>query len=49
MPQLVPFYFIHLLSFGILTLALLIYIISKYLLPNILRLFIARILIVKLS
>ena len=48
MPQLVPFYFLHLLTFGILALSILIFIISKYLLPNILILLIARILIVKL-
>lgn len=48
MPQLVPFYFLHLLTFGILILTILIYITSKYLLPNILRLLIARILIIKL-
>lgn len=48
MPQLVPFYFLHLLTFGIFTLVVLVYILSKYLLPNILRLFLARVLIVKL-
>nr|YP_009922202.1 Atp8 [Metschnikowia aberdeeniae]QMS50771.1 Atp8 [Metschnikowia aberdeeniae]QMS50781.1 Atp8 [Metschnikowia aberdeeniae] len=48
MPQLVPFYFLHLLTFGILTLTMLMFITSKYLLPNILRLLIARVLMIKL-
>jgi F-type H+-transporting ATPase subunit 8 len=33
MPQLIPFYFINQLSFTFLTLILLIYIFSKYILP----------------
>lgn len=48
MPQLVPFYFLNLLTFGILALAFLLYFVSTILLPNILRLLIARIIIVKL-
>nr|YP_009935205.1 Atp8 [Metschnikowia hawaiiana]QNS23088.1 Atp8 [Metschnikowia hawaiiana] len=48
MPQLVPFYFLHLLTFGILVLTLLMFMTSKYLLPNILRLLIARMLMIKL-
>lgn len=48
MPQLVPFYYLHLLTFGITTLVILIFITSKYLLPNILRLLIARVLITRL-
>nr|YP_009922216.1 Atp8 [Metschnikowia shivogae]QMS50799.1 Atp8 [Metschnikowia shivogae]QMS50813.1 Atp8 [Metschnikowia shivogae] len=48
MPQLVPFYFLHLLTFGILTLTMLMFITSKYLLPNILRLLMARVLMIKL-
>ena len=48
MPQLVPFYFLNLLTFGILAIALLLFFISTLILPNILRLLIARILIVKL-
>lgn len=48
MPQLVPFYFLNLLTFGILALTLLLYFVSTILLPNILRLLIARIIIVKL-
>ena len=48
MPQLIPFYFIHLLSFGILALVILTYFISVYILPNILRLMLARIIITKL-
>nr|YP_009918715.1 Atp8 [Metschnikowia cubensis]QMJ95786.1 Atp8 [Metschnikowia cubensis]QMJ95802.1 Atp8 [Metschnikowia cubensis] len=48
MPQLVPFYFLHLLTFGIFILTFLIFITSKFLLPNILKLLVARILIIKL-
>lgn len=48
MPQLVPFYYLHLLTFGITTLVILIFITSKYLLPNILRLLIARVIITRL-
>lgn len=48
MPQLVPFYFLNLLTFGILAIALLLFFVSTLILPNILRLLIARILIVKL-
>lgn len=48
MPQLVPFYFLNLLTFGIIAIAFLLIVISTYILPNILRLLIARILIVKL-
>jgi F-type H+-transporting ATPase subunit 8 len=48
MPQLVPFYFLNLLTFGIIALSILLYIISTTILPNILRLLIARILIIKL-
>ncbi|CAN3377468.1 ATP synthase F0 subunit 8 (mitochondrion) [Diutina rugosa] len=48
MPQLVPFYFLNLLIFGILALGILIYFVSTILLPNILRLLLARTIIVKL-
>nr|YP_009935135.1 Atp8 [Metschnikowia amazonensis]QNS22977.1 Atp8 [Metschnikowia amazonensis]QNS22992.1 Atp8 [Metschnikowia amazonensis] len=48
MPQLVPFYFLHLLTFGMLILTMLMFITSKYLLPNMLRLLMARILMMKL-
>lgn len=48
MPQLVPFYFMNLLTFGILSLSLIIYIVSVYVLPEIIRLLIARMIIVKL-
>lgn len=48
MPQLVPFYFLNLLTFGILTISILLYFVSTKLLPSILRLLIARILIIKL-
>nr|QMJ95629.1 Atp8 [Metschnikowia sp. 04-218.3]QMJ95643.1 Atp8 [Metschnikowia sp. 04-218.3] len=48
MPQLVPFYFLHLLTFGILILTMLMYMMSKNLLPNMLRLLMARILMMKM-
>lgn len=48
MPQLVPFYFMNLLTFGILAIVVLLYIISTIILPNILKLLIARTIIVKL-
>nr|YP_009918634.1 Atp8 [Metschnikowia hamakuensis]YP_009918648.1 Atp8 [Metschnikowia hamakuensis]QMJ95649.1 Atp8 [Metschnikowia hamakuensis]QMJ95663.1 Atp8 [Metschnikowia hamakuensis]QMJ95671.1 Atp8 [Metschnikowia hamakuensis]QMJ95685.1 Atp8 [Metschnikowia hamakuensis] len=48
MPQLVPFYFMHLLTFGMLMLTMLMYMTSKYLLPNILRLLMARNMMMKL-
>lgn len=48
MPQLVPFYFLNLLTFGIIAITFLLYFVATILLPNILRLLIARIIIVKL-
>lgn len=48
MPQLVPFYFLNLLTFGILAIGILLYLISTILLPNIVRLLLARTIIVKL-
>jgi len=48
MPQLVPFYFMNLLTFGILSISLILYIVSTYILPEIIRLLIARMIIVKL-
>lgn len=49
MPQLVPFYFMNLLTFGIVFLTLIIYIVSVYVLPHIVKLLLARMIIVKLS
>lgn len=48
MPQLIPFYYLHLLTFGFLALALITFIISKYILPYVLKLYIARLIIIKL-
>uniref|UniRef100_A0A291F811 ATP synthase protein 8 n=1 Tax=[Candida] psychrophila TaxID=45577 RepID=A0A291F811_9ASCO len=48
MPQLVPFYFTNLLTFGILAMSMLLYLISTIVLPNILRLLVARTTITKL-
>jgi len=49
MPQLKPFFFVNQLSFLFLTLIVLIYIFSKYLLPNYLNLQIIRLYIKKLN
>jgi len=48
MPQLVPFYFMNLLTFGILAISIILFIVSTYILPEIIRLLIARMIIVKL-
>ena len=47
MPQLVPFYFLNQLSFSFLTLIVLIYVLSKYILPlftyrNVIRLYLTK-------
>ncbi len=47
MPQLIPFYFLNQLSFSFLTLIILIYVLSKYILPlftyrNVVRLYITK-------
>nr|YP_008474854.1 ATP synthase F0 subunit 8 [Candida buenavistaensis]AGS44074.1 ATP synthase F0 subunit 8 [Candida buenavistaensis] len=47
MPQLVPFYWMNLLTTGIAAFTILIYISSTIILPNILRLLIARSIIVR--
>jgi len=49
MPQLIPFYYLNQLSFFFLSLILLIYILSKYLLPNLLLLQTIRLYIKKLN
>lgn len=48
MPQLIPFYFINLLIYGMTTILGLLYLVSRFLLPNILRLQLARTIIAKL-
>ena len=49
MPQLIPFYFINQLSFLLLTLIILIYIFSKYILPLFTLTQVIRVYITKLS
>ena len=49
MPQLIPFYFLNQLSFLFLTLIVLIYVLSKYILPNFLLLHTIRLYIKKLN
>lgn len=48
MPQLVPFYFINEITFTFIILVTTIYILSKYILPTFVRLFLSRTLISKL-
>jgi len=48
MPQLVPFFFINEVTFAFILLVLMIYVFSKYILPNRLQLFISRLFISKL-
>nr|YP_003434279.1 ATP synthase subunit 8 [Candida sojae]ABO27145.1 ATP synthase subunit 8 [Candida sojae] len=47
MPQLVPFYWMNLLTGGIIGISLLLYIVATIILPNILRLLVARAIIVR--
>lgn len=48
MPQLVPFFFVNQVIFAFILLVSMIYIFSKYILPNRLQLFITRLFISKL-
>ena len=48
MPQLVPFYFINQITFGFVFLIVILYIMSKYILPRFVRLFVSRMFISKL-
>lgn len=48
MPQLVPFYFINEVTFTFLSLIILIYLFSKYILPKLILLFTTRTYITKL-
>lgn len=48
MPQLVPFYFINEIVFTFSIIAIMVYILSKYILPRFVRLFLARTYIWKL-
>lgn len=48
MPQLIPFYFINQVTAAFAILSLMIYIFSKYSLPLTVRLFLARIFVIKL-
>ena len=49
MPQLLPYYFLNQLSFTIFILIALIFVFSKYILPNFVFLFVSRSYITKLS
>lgn len=48
MPQLVPFYFLNQIFYGFTVLLILIYLMSQYILPRILYIFLSRIFISKL-
>nr|YP_009919795.1 Atp8 [Metschnikowia agaves]QMQ98504.1 Atp8 [Metschnikowia agaves]QMQ98518.1 Atp8 [Metschnikowia agaves] len=48
MPQTMPFYYLHLLTFGFLTLGLMTFMMSKYILPSVLKLYLARLMMMKL-
>ena len=48
MPQLVPFYFVNEVTFIFAIIAITVYMLSKYILPRFVRLFISRIYIRKL-
>ena len=49
MPQLIPFYFLNQLSFSLLTLIVLVYVLSKYILPLFTFQQVVRMYITKLS
>ena len=49
MPQLIPFYFMNQLSFSMLSLLVLVYLLSKYVLPNFTFQNVIRMFITKLS
>lgn len=48
MPQLIPFYFLHIIFFGILTLSTLVYLSHRFILPAIIKLYLSRVIITKL-
>jgi F-type H+-transporting ATPase subunit 8 len=48
MPQLVPFYFVNEITFTFAIIAITVYILSKYILPRFVRLFLSRTFILKL-
>lgn len=48
MPQLLPFYFVNQLSFALLGLFIVVYVMSKFILPAFTELFVARMYITKL-
>lgn len=48
MPQLVPFYFLNQLTYGLLLITILLVLFAQYFLPMILRLYVSRLFISKL-
>ena len=48
MPQVVPFYFVNEITFAFAVIAATVYILSKYILPRFVRLFLSRTFITKL-
>jgi len=49
MPQLVPFYFVNEVTFAFAIITITVFILSKYILPRFVRLFLSRTFITKLS
>lgn len=49
MPQLIPFFFLNQMFWGYLTIFIIIFLSSKYILPKILSLYLSRIFITKLN
>lgn len=48
MPQLTPFYFMNQITFAFVIIGIIVYLMSKYVLPRFVRLFLSRIFISKL-
>jgi F-type H+-transporting ATPase subunit 8 len=48
MPQLTPFYYINEVTFAFLAIVVILYLVSKYILPRIVRLFVTRMFINKI-
>ena len=48
MPQLTPFYYVNEVTFAFISITIILYILSKYILPRIVRLFVSRMFISKI-
>ena len=47
MPQLIPFFFVNEITFGFVIIAMTVYLLSKFILPRFVRLFLSRTFILK--